>query len=244
MKGINLDVLEASAIDIDLRRYPAEQTGLLLDLAQFDSFLDYVYSVLLKRAPDREGRTHYRKLASRGMSRPAIVRRLLGSNEFRFSAIEAVGLTVDEFVTRAYQDILGRWPDQDGLDTYRQIAFKRNGRNKVVANLQLSSEAVRKGGGRLARIDALRTYAKVGWSKRVPLVGRLFAKRRQLRQRLDRIALNQRLLAQEVATLRQELKTVGFMHGPLGFVTEGSGMVDAIFESALIRARREAQDGV
>ena len=56
MNGINLDALEDSEADIDLRRCPAEQVGILLDLVRFDRFLDYVYATLLKRDPDREGR--------------------------------------------------------------------------------------------------------------------------------------------------------------------------------------------
>lgn len=246
MKGINLDVFGDSEADIDLRRCPADQIGILLDLVRFDRFLEYVYVVLLKRDPDREGLAHYRQLARGGVSRRVIVQRLLRSREYRHSSIEAPGLPVDDFVNRVYQDILGRWPDEEGLATYRRIASKRNGRRKVVANLQVSGEAVRKSGGRLARIEALRAYARTGWSTRLPIAGRWFSRQRRIRQRFDQIALNQHLLAQQVANLREEMASLGAAE-PFGFISEvqdggetkGGERGDKIFENALIRARRE-----
>ena len=180
MNGINLDVFGDTEIEIDLRRCPADQLGVWLEFVRFDCFLDYVYLTLLKRKPDREGQVHYRDLVRKGITRPAIVRRLLRSSEFRVASVEAVGLTVDEFVNRAYRDILGRWPDQDGLDTYRRIASKLNGRRRVLADLRASGEAVRKGGGRLARIEILRRYAMAGWTAGLPVLGKWFARRNQI----------------------------------------------------------------
>lgn len=248
MNGINLDMFEGAEIEIDLRRCSVNQVCALLDLVRFDCFLDYVYVILLKRKPDREGRVHYRGLIDKGMTRTAIVRRLLRSSEFRVSSVKAVGLTVDEFINLAYMDILGRWPDQDGLDTYRRIASKLNGRRKVLANLRGSGEAVRKGGGRLARIEILRSYAMAGWTARLPAVGKWFARRHRLRQRLDRIALNQTLLAQQVTSLREELEAASLTRTQkFGFVEETSGdgptrsggVAATIFYNALTRARCE-----
>lgn len=249
MNGINLDILEGSEADIDLLRCPVDQIGILLDLVRFDRFLDYVYVILLKREADREGRAYYRGLARKGVTRPAIVKRLLRSREYKSSSVEEPGLEIDEFVNRSYQDILGRWPDQEGLTTYRRIAAKPNGRRKVLANLRASDEALRKSGGRLAKIEVLRSYARAGWSARLPGVGPLFAARGKLRQRLDRIALNQCLLARQVASLREELEAASMVGAePFGFVAEPSGDGEArdggraavIFQNALIRARREA----
>lgn len=249
MRGTNLDIFEDGEANIDLRRYPADQISILLDLVRFDCFLDYVYVTLLKREPDREGRDHYRKLVGKGMTRPAVVHRLMRSREYLASSIEAAGLAVDEFVNRAYQDVLGRWPDQDGLDTYRRIAVRLNGRRRVVANLRTSGEAVRRGGGRLARIDVLRGYAKAGWPARLPGVGPWFAKRRSSRQRINRIALNQHLLARQVTSLREEVEAATLAGAePFGFTDEspvdggaqGSSRAAAIFQDALARARREA----
>ncbi|WP_157190355.1 DUF4214 domain-containing protein [Novosphingobium sp. Rr 2-17] len=236
------NVFENSEADIDLSRCPAEQIGALLDLVRFDRFLDYVYSVLLKREPDCEGRLHYRQLTEDGLPRPTIVRRLLLSREYRQTSIEAKGVAIDEFVNRAYQDILGRWPDQAGLDTYVRIAAKPNGRRKVVMNLLASDEAVRKGGGRLARITALRAYTKASWLVRLPLVGQGFARRRKFRQRLEQISLSHHLLAQQVAALRQELEEVSLnLAKPFGFMPDGQGdLANTIFQNALIRVRREA----
>lgn len=242
MKGINHDAFEDSEVDIDLRRCPAEQIGIMLDLVRFDCFLDYIYVVLLKRNPDREGRVHYRGLSRSGLSRRAIVRRLLRSREYGLSAIDTGGLGVEEFVNRVYQDILGRRPDQEGLDTYRRIASRPNGKKRVIANLRASAEAVRKGGGRFAKIEALRAYAKVGWPSRLPVIGRWFARRHWLQQRLDRMTLNQRLLAQRIARLEDEFEAANLKAEPFGFMAEaqGGGSADMIFNNALIRARREA----
>lgn len=256
MNGINLDALEDSEADIDLRRCPAEQVGILLDLVRFDRFLDYVYVTLLKRAPDREGRVHYRQLARKGMSRPSIVRRLLRSREYQASSVSMPGLAVDEFVNRAYQDILGRWPDQNGLDTYRRIASKLNGRRRVLANLRASNEAMRKNGGRLGRIDVLHDYARADWPTRIPVVGSWFAGQRRLHQRLDRLSLKHYILAQEVASLREQVEAASLFGGEFGFAIGSCGVspdgssgankayggstADTIFHNALNRARRGA----
>jgi hypothetical protein len=229
-------------IVIDLRRYPVEQVGAFLDLVSFDSFLDYVYSVLLRRGPDRDGSRHYLALSRKGMARSTIVRRLLRSSEFRLSSIDVPGLREDEFVSRVYQEILGRWPDQEGLDTYRRIATRRNGRKKVIANLLASDEALRKGGGRLARIESLRTYAAAGWPTRLPLLGRWFDGRRKRRQRFDRLALMQSLLAAQITQLRDEFNEADLgQREPYGFVPDVGNMdvVDSVFHNALSRIRRE-----
>lgn len=245
----SLDELADIEADIDLLRCPLGQIGSLLDLVRFDRFLEYIYAVLLKRQPDRNGKAHYRALADKGLPRSAIVERILRSREHLSSSVEEAGLDLDEFVNRAYQDILGRWPDQEGLTTYRRIAAKPNGRKKALANLRASDEAVRKGGGRLARIDVLRAYARAGWPDRLPIVGPWIAARRKLRLRLDRIALNQMLIARQVASLREDLEAASFAGAePLSFASEPSadgavigGLQAAeIFQDALARARREA----
>jgi hypothetical protein len=203
----------------------------------------------LKREPDREGRAHYRQLARKGVTRPNIVRRLMHSREYKASSVHMAGLAVEEFVSRAYQDILGRWPDQDGLDTYRRIASKPNGRSRVLADLRASSEAVRKSGGRLAKIEVLHNYAKAEWPVRLPIVGAWFASRRRLRQRLDKLALNQYLVVQQIVSLREQVEAASlFGDEPFGFADELSGGGDgqvgskatAIFHNALTRARRGA----
>lgn len=248
MRGIKPDICRDDEADIDLRHYSAEQIGILLDLVQFDRFLDYVYATLLKREPDRVGRDYYRALVGKGIGRPAIVHRLLRSREYLASSIEETGLAVDEFVNRAYQDILGRWPDQEGIDTYRRIASRFNGRKRVVGNLQASSEAVRRGGGRLARVAILRSYARAGWLTRLPGIGTWFAKRRRLRQRLDRIVVNQHLLSQQIEILREEVEAAGLAGAePFGFTSdashdqrvEGGARATDIFYNALARARHE-----
>lgn len=228
---------------VDLRRVPQDQLIRFLDIVNFDVFLDYVYSVILKRQPDRAGRAHYSALVESGVPREAIVKRLLRSREYRSTSIEAPGLSIDDFVNRAYQDVLGRWPDQNGLETYRRTAMRLNGRRRIVAALRKSDEAIRKGGGRLARISGLRAYARAGWPLRLAVIGAWFTGERTRRQRLDRIELGQRCLAREVAALRQEFEAASLETAPLfGFLQEGheaNGPADVIFQNALTRARRK-----
>ena len=131
MNGINLDVFGDTEIEIDLRRCPADQVGVWLEFVRFDCFLDYVYLTLLKRKPDREGHVHYRDLVRKGISRPAIVRRLLRSSEFRVSSVEAVGLTVDEFVNRH----LYRTPVADRLREHRKTGIVQAHRKRQSALL-------------------------------------------------------------------------------------------------------------
>lgn len=248
MSEIGPNIFEDDDADIDLRRCPADQIVFLLDIVRFDRFLDYIYATLLKREPDREGRIHYRRMAAKGMARVTIVHRLLRSREYRDGSIEAAGLSTDEFVNRAYQDILGRWPDQHGLDTYSRIASRVNGRGKVLKNLRGSAEADRRGGGRLARIEALRAYARAGWPTRFPGLGTWLARRRSAGRRLDRIALNQHLLARQVARLAEEVAAASLAGAePFGFTqatathraTPDGARNVAIFHDTLARVRCE-----
>lgn len=237
------DNLDLAINNIELRDLPEDQVRPLLDIVSFNKFLEYTYLVLLKRKPDRAGRIHYNALVDSGLPRAAVVKQLLRSFEYRSTSIEASGLSIDDFVNRVYQDVLGRWPDQNGLETYRRTARRLNGRRKIVAALRKSDEAIRKGGGRLARISGLRAYARAGWPLRLAVIGPWFAQGRARRQRLDRIELSQRYLAREVATLRQELNAASLEAAPLfGFLPEdheAKGRADAIFHDALTRARRE-----
>lgn len=224
----------------DLKACPADRLGLMLDLAGFNAFLDFVYKTLLKRAPDPDGRKHYHDLHQRGLSRAAIVGRLLKSREHRDGLPDAPGVSTDEYVRRAYQDVLGRWPDSDGLETYCRIASRWRGRARVIANLQRSEEAVRKGGGRYGRIVALRHYARKAFWLRLPVIGGFVAWQGNRALRIDRLELQQAAMAAEIALLRRQIAELdghaeSFSFGAEAPQTDPAGQA---FASAFERARR------
>ena len=72
------------------------------------------YEDVLGRKPDDEGMRLYRsKMVDHNWSEKDVRKALKASNE-------AKSENVDEIITRAYQDILGRDPDKEGMKTYRK----------------------------------------------------------------------------------------------------------------------------
>lgn len=241
-------------LDINLQTLPPAQAARYLDLVPFDTFLTYVFAVLLNRAVDPVGRRHYRALAKAGTSRNGVVRDLLASGEFtrRYGSRQRAVQPVDDFINQTYQDVLGRWPDADGLATYRRIAGQWRGRGRVTANIIGSAEALRRGGGRMGRIASLQAYAGKARAFRLPLLGRWLRRRDAVRIRLDRIELGQQALRQELAALAERIEAGGAArHGgeaaiaPLdpSAAADPAAVDDWTYRSALRRARRLAMVG-
>lgn len=230
-------------VDMDLSRCPAEYLDVFLDIVVFDRFLAYVYGVLLRRAPDRQGLAHYRERARQGLSRPAIVQHLLKSAEHRASTGENRGLAPETFVNRAYQDILGRCPDQAGLEAYARLAARRGGRRRVIGQLAGSAEARSlRHTSRWNRIQALRAYARHRFLRDLPVIGSWLERGRKRRERIDKIAANQRLLADQLQRLRRDMEAASLGEGePFGFLGQGSGneTEQAIFRQALRHYRHK-----
>jgi hypothetical protein len=158
----------------------------LLDAVSFDCFLAYAYKVLLARDPDESGSTHYRRLIVAGRSRQSIVADLLKSREFQdaYGVKQRNTLPVEDFVNKIYLETLGRWPDEDGRQTYIRIASRWRGRTKVERNILSSGEAMASGGGRLGRIHLLETYAGQAHLLSLPIVGRWLKRSNELLARL------------------------------------------------------------
>lgn len=237
---------QGNGLEVDLRTCPVERLDAALPMASFDAFLDFAYLILLKRMPDPEGRSHYRALAVGGLSREAVVQRLLRAAEHRLTLPTAPGLPADEFLNRAYQDVLGRWPDSAGLETYRQRAGRASGRRRVLRDLARSTEARQRGGGRHARILALHRFARASRLDRLPLIGTWLMQRRQNRLRLAQLELRQELLLGELRDLRRQLAAfeseAGSRHD-LRAPGDDDNPADRIFHAALARAMRERQLG-
>lgn len=176
-------------LDLDLWKIQLAEVGGLLEAVSIDSFLAYVFSVLLQREPDASGSDHYRRRIQQGHSRQSVVRDLLASGEFteRYGKSQRRRQPIDEFINQTYQDVLGRWPDEDGMQTYVRIGRKWRGRDKVERNILNSAEAMQSGGGRLARIRALQNYARQARTLRLPIIGTRLRRHNEIIARLARV---------------------------------------------------------
>lgn len=183
-------------LDLDLWKIPLDEVGGLLEAVSIDSFIAYVFSVLLQREPDLAGSDHYRQRIQQGHSRQSVVVNLLASGEFteRYGDAQRRRQPIEEFVNQAFQDVLGRWPDEDGLQAYVRIGRKWRGRKKVERNLLNSAEAIQSGGGRLARIRDLQLYARQARTLRLPVIGTRLRRHNEIIARLARV---ERLLAMQ-----------------------------------------------
>jgi hypothetical protein len=120
------------------------------------------------------------------MARQLIVDNLLKSTEFsdQQSEEKRLSLSVDEFVNKCYIDILGRWPDEEGRQTYTRLAALEGGRARVESDILGSSEAMEAGWGRIGRIRLLKDYARQARILSLPLIGIWFRRSNELLTRL------------------------------------------------------------
>ena len=98
-----------------------------------------LYLQVLGRAPDAEGLQYWVAQVRDGMSYRALVDNFQASAEF--SAAFAPGTSVASFVTAAYQQVLGRAPDPQGLAHYVTQLESGVSRTEILAELSLSAEA-------------------------------------------------------------------------------------------------------
>ncbi len=85
-----------------------------------DIIINRVYQDLLGRAPDPEGRRHYRGLIiDQGWTERMVRDHIRKGDEYR-------GPAVDRIIQRAYSDLLARDPDPSGLQTYRRLIIEKN----------------------------------------------------------------------------------------------------------------------
>lgn len=214
----------------------------ILEMVKFDEFLNFAYVTLLNRAPDREGRMYYQGLILSGSSRPAIVRRLLSSQEYRQALPNAPELSNEEFVNRAYKDTLGRWPDAEGLQYYTSLAARKFGRQRVLRSLARSSEAQRRDGGRYGRILALRKYAKSDLLLSIPLLGLWLARQREHERRIIQIELQVLDLNFKLAGLRRQLVELEWDSRSQSEEVQGTvdqSPAETLFRKAMARAAQD-----
>ena len=82
------------------------------------------YQDILGRDPDPEGlRTYRANIIDRGWTEQDVREALRNSPEYQTGPARTA--SADRIIRRAYQDILGREPDPEGLDTYRRNIVER-----------------------------------------------------------------------------------------------------------------------
>lgn len=99
-----------------------------------DLMIDRAFRELLERAPDPEGREHYRRLIRQGYTDERVRAAIRQSQEYRVDL-------PDNKTRRAYQNVLGREADQSGLESYRKKLVDRGWTEKdVESDLRRSPE--------------------------------------------------------------------------------------------------------
>lgn len=122
---------------------------------------------MLARAPDPDGLRHYReKLMREGWSERQVIEDLQRSKEAR-------GINADDAIARAYRAVLGREPDQNGLNHYRQLwrtgwtqgqirdDLRRSGEGREGAIRSVITKVYRELLGREPEADGFATYARL-----------------------------------------------------------------------------------
>jgi Domain of unknown function (DUF4214) len=131
----------------DYQRYSTNRRGM-----QPERIIRRAYQDILGRDPDAEGlRTYRSKMIDEGWTEADVRNALRQSDEYaRGSATSFRTSSADRIIRRAYQDILGREPDADGLATYRRNIIERGWDEQDVRTALRKSPERRVTGGRPA----------------------------------------------------------------------------------------------
>jgi hypothetical protein len=103
----------------DYQRYSSNRRGMRPEV-----IVRRAYQDILGRDPDPEGlRTYRGKIIDEGWSEQDVREALRRSPEYASGAARTA--SADRIIRRAYQDILGREPDPEGLEVYRRNIIER-----------------------------------------------------------------------------------------------------------------------
>ena len=103
----------------DYQRYSTNRRGM-----RPDAIVRRAYQDILGRDPDPEGmRTYRSNIIDKGWSEQDVREALRNSPEYASGGARTA--SADRIIRRAYQDILGREPDPQGLETYRRNIVER-----------------------------------------------------------------------------------------------------------------------
>lgn len=117
-----------------------------MDQQTAENDLRNAYHQVLGRDIDAEGLTHYRDRLTQGQQTVRdVVRELAHSPEFHERFIDTHPSTPDQ-ITLAYKQFLGRDPDSEGLETYKQQMSSGKKIDDVINDLIGSQEYTNKFG--------------------------------------------------------------------------------------------------
>jgi hypothetical protein len=103
----------------DYQRYSTNRRGM-----RPEAIVRRAYQDILGRDPDPEGMSTYRSnIIDKGWSEQDVREALRNSPEYASGPARTA--SADRIIRRAYQDILGRDPDPQGLETYRRNIIER-----------------------------------------------------------------------------------------------------------------------
>jgi TorA maturation chaperone TorD len=103
----------------DYYRYSTNRRGM-----RPEAIIRRAYQDILGRDPDPEGmRTYRSNIVDRNWTEQDVREALRNSPEYQSGAARTA--SADRIIRRAYQDILGREPDAEGLNTYRRNIVER-----------------------------------------------------------------------------------------------------------------------
>ena len=131
----------------DYQRYSTNRRGM-----QPERIIRRAYQDILGRDPDAEGlRTYRSKMIDENWTEADVRNALRQSDEYaRGTATSFRTSSADRIIRRAYQDILGREPDADGMATYRRNIIERGWDEHDVRTALRKSSERRATGGRPA----------------------------------------------------------------------------------------------
>lgn len=102
-----------------------------------DPLIKQAYRDVLGREADPEGLRYYRGLAiDQGWTDRMVREHMRNSDEFRHGA-------ADRMIERAYHDVLGRAPDPEGREKYRQLMLRKNWSEQQLREVLRSSPEYR-----------------------------------------------------------------------------------------------------
>ncbi len=100
----------------------------------YERVITRAYEDILGRQPDRDGMRHFRsKMIDDGWDEKRVRTALRESEEYRLHQIDVV-------INRAYDDLLRRKPDKQGLDNYRQKMLREGWDEQRVRKSIMDSE--------------------------------------------------------------------------------------------------------
>lgn len=107
--------------------------AIILSAEHYGTVVDALYSSLLRRGPDAQGRASWVAQMQAGVRDEQIAANLVASTEYVKRPLVA-------YVSKVYGDLLGRTPDQQGLDTWVNALMTGSGFAAVASSITGSDE--------------------------------------------------------------------------------------------------------